>query len=215
MFNPLLEILKKYMNNLILQLDNSVSQYKSRFLLVLIFSMIILVVGGVILKIILDKISRRKSGYLEVFFQIDNRVCRRALDKCDKYAKILNPVQGEDEDSVNSENDSFIKKNARNDKKINNIEHKKIQPTKAKTCINIKTAFQIGFLFAFVFLFYLIVIIIYEKNLDKVNDYSKLYNMTSSESIEYQSMFDILREYFFDYKGYTGNLSFSDIIKNI
>ena len=36
--------------------------------------------------------------------------------------------------------------------------------------------------------------------------------MTSSESIEYQSMFDILREYFFDYKGYTGNLSFNDII---
>ena len=212
MFNPLLEILKKYMNNLILQLDNSVSQYKSRFLLVLIFSIIILVVGGVILKMILDKISRRKSGYLEVFFQIDNRVCRRALDKCDKYAKILNPVQGGEEDSVDSENDSFIKKNARNDKKINNIEHKKIQPTKAKTCINIKAAFQIGFLFLFVFLFYLIIIVIYEKNLDKVNDYSKLYNITSSESIEYQSMFDILREYFFDYKGYTGTLSFNDII---
>jgi len=63
-----------------------------------------------------------------------------------------------------------------------------------------------------VFLCYLIVIVIFEKNLDKVNDYSKLYNMTSSESIEYQSMFDILREYFFDYKGYTGKLSFNDII---
>ena len=211
-FNPLLDILKKYMDNLILQLDSSISHFKKNYLLVIIFSFIFLIIGGIVLKIILDKISRRKSGYLEVFFQIDNRVCRRALDKCDKYAKILNPVQGEEEDSIDSENNSFIKKNMKNDKKINNIEHKKIQPTKAKTCINIKAAFQIGFLFLFLFLYYLIVIIIFEINLNKINKYSQIYSITSSEGIEYQGMFDILREYFFDYKGYTGNRSFNDII---
>ena len=214
MINPLLEILYIYMDNLILQLDNSISLFKKNFLLVCIFSIIILVVGGAILKMILDKISRRKSGYLEVFFQIDNRVCKRALDKCDKYAKILNPIQGVEDDSIDSENDSFIKKNMRDEKKINNIEHKKIKPTKTKTCINIKTAFQIVFLFMFVFLYYLIVIILFSKNLDKMNDYSRLYNLCSSESIEYQSMFDILREYFFDYKSYTGNTSYEDIIKS-
>ena len=214
MFNPLLDIIKEYMDNLILQLDNSIDQFKNTFLLVFIFSIIILIIGGVVLKIILDKISRRKSGYLEVFFQIDNRVCRRALDKCDKYAKILNPSQGEDEDSVDSENDSFIKKNMKNDKKINNIEHKKIQPSKTKTCINIKTAIQIIFLFGFVFLYYLIVIILFEKDLNKLNKYTKLYNITSYESIEYQSMYDVLREYFFDYEAYTGNTSFKNIINS-
>ena len=212
MINPLLDILKHYMDNLILQLDNSISLFNKEFLYVLILSIIILLIGGIILKILLDKISRRKSGYLEVFFQIDNRVCRKALDKCDKYAKILNPVQGGEEDSVDSENDSFVKKNIKNEKKINNIEHKKIQPSKAKTCINIKVAFQIGFLFLFIFLYYLIVIVIFEDNLKKMNNYSNLYNITSSQSIEYQSMFDILREYFFDHQSYTGDTSFKDII---
>ena len=214
MFNPLLDILKEYMNNLIFQLDNSISHFKKNYLLLILFSIILLIIGGAILKIILDKISRRKSGYLEVFFQIDNRVCKRALDKCDKYSKILNKVQGGEEDDNDSENNSFIKKNMKSDKKINNIEHKKLQPTKAKTCINIKTAFQIGFLFLFVFLYYLIVIVIFEGNLDKINNYSKLYNITSSEGIEYQGMFDILREYFFDNTGFTGNVSFKDKINS-
>ena len=213
MFNPLLDILKEYMDNLILQLDNSIYEFKKNFLLVIIFSLIILIIGAVILKLLFDKISRRKSGYLEVFFQIDNRVCRRALEKCDRYQKMINSTQNDEGENVDNENESFIKKNNKNnDKKINDIEHKKIQPSKAKTCINIKTAFQIGFLFLFVFLYFLIVIIIYENNLDKINNYSKLYKITSTESIEYQSIFDILREYFFDYQAYTGDKLFKDII---
>ena len=216
LFNPLLDILKNYVDNLILQLDNSISQFKNKFLLILIFSIIILIVGGVILKIILDKISKRKSGYLEVFFQIDNRVCKRALDKCDKFAILLSKIQGgSEEENDNNENDSFIKKNNKNEnKKINNIEHKKIQPSKTKTCINIKTAFQIGFLFIIVFLYYLIVVIIYDSNMNKVNNYIKLYNILLTESIEYQSMFDILREYFFDYESYSGNTSVSSMINS-
>ena len=214
LFNPLLDILKEYMDNLNLQLDDSVNQFKKNFILVLVFSLFILIIGAVILKLLLDKISRRKSGYLEVFFQIDNIVCKRALDKCEKYSKILIKKGDEDdEDSVDSENDSFIKKNNKNnDKNINDIEHKKIQPSKTKACINIKTAFQIGFLFLFVFFYYLIIIIFYDSNLDKINNYSKLYIISSTESIEYQSMFDILREYFFDYKAYTGNSSFENKI---
>ena len=213
MFNPLLDILKEYMDNLILQLDNSIYEFKKNFLLVIIFSLIILIIGAVILKLLFDKISRRKSGYLEVFFQIDNRVCRRALEKCDRYQKMINSTQNDEGENVDNENESFIKKNNKNnDKKINDIEHKKIQPSKAKTCINIKTAFQIGFLFLFVFLYFLIVIIIYENNLDKINNYSKLYKITSTDSIEYQSIFDILREYFFDYQAYTGDKLFKDII---
>jgi hypothetical protein len=212
MINPLLDILNSYIDNLILQLDNSIASFKKNFLLVLIFAIIILIVGGVVLKLILDKISRRKSGYLEVFFQIDNKVCKKALDKCDKYSKLLHPSQDGDDDSIMSENDSFIKKNLREEKKNNNIEHKKIQPTKSKKCINIKTAFQIGILFMSVFLYYLVTIILFEMNLNSMNDYSKIYTIISSESIEYQSMFDILREYFFDYKSYTGNTSYKDIL---
>ncbi len=215
MINPLLDILNLYIDNLILQLDNSIASFKNNFLLVIIFTIIVLIIGGIILKMILDKISRRKSGYLEVFFQIDNRVCQRALDKCEKYSLVLNPSsKGDNEDSINSENESFIKKNQRDEKKINNIEHKKIQQTKPKRCINIKTAFQIGALFVFVLLYYLVTIILFEKNLDSMNDYSKMYKLLSSESIEYQSMFDILREYFFDYKSYTGNTSYKDILKS-
>ena len=51
-----------------------------------------------------------------------------------------------------------------------------------------------------------IVIVIFQQNLDKMNNYSELYNILSIEGIEYQSIFDIMREYFFDYKAYTGKL---------
>ena len=213
-YYPSLDILTKYTDNIILQLGYSIKNFKKNFLLIIIFSLILLVVGGFIIKIILDKISRRKSGYLEVFFQIDNRVCRRALEKCDKYSKILNQSQAGDEDSINSENRSFIKKNMKEETETNEITHKKIQPSNNKTCINIRTTFEIAFLILFVFLFYLVVIIIFEQNLDKMNNYSELYNILSNESIQYQSTFDILREYFFDYKGYTGGVSFKDILEN-
>ena len=212
-FYPILDILKNYTSNILYQLKDSISQYKKNFLLVIIFSIILLLIGGFIIKIILDKITRRKSGYLEVFFQIDDRVCRRALEKCDRYAKSLTQGQIGDDDSINSENNSFIKKNMKQDKKINNITHKKIKPSNKKTCINIKTTIEIIFLVFFVFLFYLIVIIIFQQNLNKMNNYSELYNSLSLEGIEYQSMFDITREYFFDNEAYTGNYSFKNILE--
>ena len=220
LFNPVLDILRKYMDNLIQQLDDSIAKFKISFLLVLIFSIIILIIGGITLKIILDKISRRKSGYLEVFFQIDDIVCEKAFRKCEAYIKMLikfknNNGKNDDSNSENSDKDNYLK-NSKTDNNNNNNENedkkKKIQPSKAKVCINIKMAFQIGFLFLFIFLYYLIVIIIYENNLDNINNYTKLYDITSTESIEYQSMFDILREYFFDHKAYSGNNSFNNMI---
>ena len=220
LFNPVLDILRKYMDNLIQQLDDSIAKFKISFLLVLIFSIIILIIGGITLKIILDKISRRKSGYLEVFFQIDDIVCEKAFRKCEAYIKMLikfknNNGKNDDSNSENSDKDNYLK-NSKTDNNNNNNENedkkKKIQPSKAKVCINIKMAFQIGFLFLFIFLYYLIVIIIYENNLDNINHYTKLYDITSTESIEYQSMFDILREYFFDHKAYSGNNSFNNMI---
>ena len=213
-YYPLLDILKQYTNNILYQLNDSIKQFKNNFLLIIIFSIIILLIGGFVIKIILDKITRRKSGYLEVFFQIDDRVCRRALEKCDKYSKSLNQVQGGDEDSINSENNSFIKKNIKQEKKINDITHKNIKPSNKKTCINIKTTIEIIFLILFVFLFYLVVIIIFQQNLDKMNNYSELYNILSLEGIEYQSLFDIMREYFFDYKAKTGTTSFENILES-
>ena len=60
---------------------------------------------------------RRKSGYLEVFLQIDKRVCRKALEKCDKYFKSLTQNQGGDEDSINWEYNRFIIKNMKQEKK--------------------------------------------------------------------------------------------------
>ena len=212
-YYPLLDILKQYTDNILHQLKDSIAKFKQDFLLIIIFSIILLLIGGFFIKIILDKISRRKSGYLEVFFQIDKRVCRKALEKCDKYSKVLNQAQGGDEDSINSENNSFIKKNMKQEKKINDITHKNVKPANKKTCINIKTTFEIIFLFLFVFLFYLIVIIIFQQNLDKMNKYSELYNILSLEGIEYQSIFDIMREYFFDYKSNTGIHSFKNILE--
>ena len=212
-YNPLLDILKNYTNNILEQLSDSIDTFKKNFLLIIIFSIIVLLIGGLIIKIILDKISRRKSGYLEVFFQIDNRVCRRALEKCDKYSKSLNQIQGADDDSNNSENNSFIKKNIKQEKKITDITHKNIKLANKKTCINIKTTIEIIFLMLFVFLFYLVVIIIFQQNLDKMNNYSELYNILSLEGIEYQSLFDIMREYFFDHKAKTGDLLFKNILE--
>ena len=135
----------------------------------------------------------------------------KALEKCDKYSKVLNQAQGNDEDSINSENNSFIKKNIKQEKKVNDVVNKNVTTGNKKTCINIKLTFEIIFLFLFVFLFYLIVIIIFQNNLNKMNKYSELYNILSLESVEYQSIFDIMREYFFDYKSYMGNYSNKNI----
>ena len=56
--------------------------------------------------------------------------------------------------------------------KTNDVTHKNVKLANKKTCINIKTTFEMILLVLFVFLFYLIVIVIFQQNLDKVNKYS-------------------------------------------
>jgi hypothetical protein len=47
-----------------------------------------------------------------------------------------------------------------------------------------------------------------------MDSYSELYNIVSLQGIEYQSLFDIMREYFFDHKAYTGSKSFKEILES-
>ena len=52
--------------------------------------------------------------------------------------------------------------------------------------------------FSCVFGFFLSVVLTFQSNLDKMETYAELYNITSFESHSYLLVFDKLREYFFD-----------------
>ena len=129
-------------------------------------------------------------------------------------SSVINPTNVTQVNNKPNENDKKNEVPNDNQNKTNDVTHKNVKLANKKTCINIKTTFEMILLVLFVFLFYLIVIVIFQQNLDKMNKYSELYNILSLEGIEYQSIFDIMREYFFDYKSYTNNISFKNIAES-
>ena len=170
---------------------------------------LVLIIAGLAIKIVYDQITKRKSSYLEVFFEIDDSVCKRALDKCESYANLLHPLVQGDEIS-NEEEESTDKKKIVNKKKANVKKNKTNNKEKYQ---NLSFIIKISFICLICFAYYLIVILLFHDSLANIQTYIYMYNITCVRDKMYNTLFDDIREYFFDKNAYTGNLDYKSLIE--
>ena len=204
---PVIESLRINMNSFMREYKDNIMYFTKQHFVIFIIICVVLVVSGVSIKIMYDKIISRKGSYLEVFFEIDDNVCKKALTKCDNYAKVLRPVSGneldsdDDDDEVNDIANGVSRSHKKHQQKHNN-ERRVVSKQKHLTIDNSKNIlFIIGIIavYSVYVVYFLGVVLSFHSALGNMETYSKMYNITAFKSHIYLSVFDKLREYFFDY----------------
>ena len=206
---PIMNILTDNLDAFILELFDKINNFKKNHIIILIMTGLVLIIAGLAIKIVYDQITKRKSSYLEVFFEIDDSVCKRALDKCESYANLLHPLVQGDEIS-NEEEESTDKKKIVNKKKANVKKNKTNNKEKYQ---NLSFIIKISFICLICFAYYLIVILLFHDSLANIQTYIYMYNITCVRDKMYNTLFDDIREYFFDKNAYTGNLDYKSLIE--
>jgi hypothetical protein len=204
---PVIDSLRINMNNFMREYKENIMYFTKQHFVIFIIICVVLVVSGVSIKIMYDKIISRKGSYLEVFFEIDDNVCKKALSKCDNYAKVLRPISGDeldsddDDDEVNDIANGVNRSYKKHQQKHNN-ERRVVSKQKHLTIDNSKNVlFVIGIIavYSVYVVYFLGVVLTFHSALEHMETYSKMYNITAFKSHIYLSVFDKLREYFFDY----------------
>ena len=211
-FTPMMNTLSLNLDSFTYELFDKIKDFKSEHIVIVIVTLIVLILAGVAIKIVYDQISKRKSSYLEVFFEIDDSVCKKALDKCDSYANILHPLVQGDQISNNEEEEESVDKKKNVNKKRSSV--KKNKNSKKEKYQNLSFIIKITFVCLVCFGYYLTVVLFFHSSLAHVQTYIDMYNITVYEDKIYNSLFDDLREYFFDKNQFTGDLSYKAIIEN-
>ena len=209
-FNPIINTLSLNLNSFINELYDKIKNFKSQHFITLILILIILIGAAIAIKIVFDQITKRKSSYLEVFFEIDDSVCKKALDKCESYANVLHPLVQDDQISGEEEEESSDKKKTVNKGKRNVKKNKTNNKEKFQ---NLSFIIKITFICLIIFGYYLTITLLFHNSLKNVQNYVEMYNITSYKSRNYIALFDDLREYFFDKNQYTGNISYKTLIE--
>ena len=188
-----------------------INQMKSTENLILIILCISLFISGLFLKLLYDKIVRRKSEYLQVFFAIKEEECKNALNKCEKFSKLINHMNDDNEDDENNEIEND-KKNVKKKKKENNEtqdDNEMLEQISKKRAMaaskgnkpliqNLSFLLSILLLYILVFIYHFGIIFGFRSSLKSMKTYSDLYNQTAFESHIYLSLFDNIREYFYN-----------------
>ena len=196
--DPIITNLKNNMNNFMDEYNDMIKSYKTEHLYIIIAICCVLIISGIATKIMYDLIIQRKSSYLEVFFEIDDNVSKKALDKCDNYAKVLHPLVGAEVESFEEDDDVNDNERKKLNTKVSNDSSRKNKERKTDSYQNIIFVFGVGIVFTCFLAYYLAVILSFQSNLDKMDTFSELYNITSFQSHNYLLVFDKLREYFFN-----------------
>ncbi len=209
-FNPITNTLLANFDSFTFEFFDKIKDFKNEHLYIIILSLIILIVGGIAIKIVYDQISKRKSSYLEVFFEIDESVCKKALDKCENYANVLHPLIQGDQISNEEEEESIDKKKIVNKK---NSDVKKNKTNTKEKYQNLSFIIKLSFICLIAFGYYLTVILFFQYSLENIQTYVEMYNITAYKSEIYNCLFDDLREYFFDKNEFTGNMKYKLLLE--
>ncbi len=145
-------------------------------------------------------VGKRKESYLEVFFEIGDNVIKNSLDKCEKFTKKFQSINILDEIS-NLDEAEIIHDQAitplQNTKTSRSSGHKKRKNNNSREDKIVKIKLVVGLLI--ISLFYFIKYFIYQNYLENIGIYLKFYENICNEQAYYLIIFNVLREYFFDY----------------
>ena len=127
--------------------NDMIKSYKNEHLYIIIAICCVLIISGIATKIMYDLIIQRKSSYLEVFFEIDDNVSKKALDKCDNYAKVLHPLVGAEVESFEEDDDVNDNERKKLNTKVSNDSSRKNKERKTDSYQNIIFGFGVGIVF--------------------------------------------------------------------
>lgn len=145
-------------------------------------------------------VGKRKESYLEVFFEIGDNVIRNSLEKCENFQKKFQSENASEEvsnlDQAEMINDQVLMP-AQNTKQNRTSGHKKRKNNNSREDKIVKIKLIIGLLV--ISLFYFLMYFIYQNYLADLGVYLNIYDNVCKEQAYYLVIFNVLREYFFDY----------------
>ena len=228
MFHPVIDGLMENANNLIREYKNGfVDKFKYKNWVIIAITVALCILSWFLIRCIYSQINIRKTSYLEVFFEISEVVCRKALDKCEGFSRILHPAFGEEEsvgeeeeDKDNDENNkkqkqnNIVETNLNGNNVINSNDKNAVKSdsndsvsmsskqnkrvNKKKTQKNIDFIIKLTSIFVIFFVFIFTVILGFHSTLSNMTGYLLTLNSTCTESHIFLEVHDILREYFHD-----------------
>lgn len=213
--NPIITSLKDNLNNFMDEYHDKIKTFKNKHIYIIIATCAVLIISGITIKFMYDMIIQRKSSYLEVFFEIDDNVCKKALDKCDNYAKVLHPLVGAEAESVDEEDDINDNERKKLNAKVSSDSSKKNKDKRKDTYQNFVFIFGIGIAFSCILSYFLAVILTFQDNLDKMDNFSELYNITAFQYHSYLLVYDKLREYYFNPEAIIGNITIKEEVESM
>ena len=215
LYNSLNDVsLKLYERALIYmeELGFNASAYKLVFLYIFIGALIFGIISYFICSYSYVAVEKRKESYLEVFFEISPAVIKQSLEKCEEFSRKTQQegasdlVSNLDEAELNGEDGSANANNAI--KKSSSVRKKGTTNSKEARIIKIKLGFGIVFVSVFFFLVYFM----YQSYLNDIQIYTQIFQMVCLEQTKYLSLFNTLREYFFDVNNHVDMKVVKDII---
>lgn len=189
---------KTYMDKINTRFLIKQDDFKILFIVISILSFLFFVS----MKFTHDQVIQRKASYMAVFFELENDVITRAIDRCEKFSKKIASEDQQDKDtSVDEDQPVQIteEKESENDAKEETgtgvIEKKKRKQNNSESS---KVALQVGFMLSLVFIYYLLITLFYFSYITEYYGYLTVYNSTATEQGYFLLAHNILREYFFD-----------------
>ena len=224
-FNPVIDGLMKNADNLIQEYQHGfVDKFEDKNWIIIGIGIFLCALSWFLIKCTYDQITLRKTSYLEVFFEIGENVCKKALDKCECFSKVLHPTLGEEESVDDEEEDKdnddvgnkkgkqnqLVETNLNRDNYTNSNENKFLKgdgndssgiagkqnkkDVKKKTQKNISFVITLSFILSGFLIFILAVILSFHSTLSSMTLYLQTLNSTCTEGHIYLEIHDILRE---------------------
>jgi hypothetical protein len=148
-----------------------------------------------------DQVIERKASYMAVFFELENDVITRAIDRCEKFSKKISSEDQQDKDTSIDEDQPVQvteEKEPENEVKQESTVGTEKKKRKQNNSESRKVALQVGFMLSLVFIYYLLITLFYFSYITEYYGYLTVYNSTATEQGYFLLAHNILREYFFD-----------------
>ena len=179
------------------ELKNHITKIKIFLIIGYIFFFLILILIYILVIYAYKGISKRKESYIEVFLEIETRVIRNSLYKCEKFNKKLQNGESDDEEDILSTisniDTPIVKK-----KETLNENHTKPKIEIKSISNDIFFKIKIICFLLLVEVFFSIIFGYFYSFLEEIQIYVKFSQQEILYNVEIYHLFNSLREFFFD-----------------
>jgi len=182
------------------ELGININSYQFLFLYIFVSAVGFAFISYFFLSFAYLAVGKRKESYLEVFFEIGDNVIQNSLEKCENFQKKFQSENASEEvsnlDEAEMINDQILMP-IQNTKATRSSGSKKRKNNNSREDKIVKIKLIIGLFI--ISLFYFIMYFIYQNYMGNLGIYLNIYDNICKEQAYFLIIFNVLREYFFDY----------------